>query len=259
MNTQHVNWLGSQGEVIAKYCNFQMGPHENKSFVIIPSKSRPNGSRPWLWYAPTFYNEYPCEINKYMFISLLKQGFVICGVDIGESYGSPYGRKIFSLFYQYMVTEYHLDAKACLLAQSRGGLMLYNWAAENAEKVKCIAGIYTVCDIDSYPGLDSPELYIHPPAYNMTEMELRKKVMDHNPIDRLAPLAAAKIPILHIHGNVDTVVPLEKNSAELVRRYQSLGGHAEVIVIDGKGHEEVSEFFQSQPIIDFLLSKKGGG
>ena len=32
--------------------------------------------------------------------------------------------------------------------------MLYNWAAENPSRVGCIAGIYTVCDLRSYPGLE---------------------------------------------------------------------------------------------------------
>ena len=72
---------------------------------------------------------------------------------MGESYGSPAGRKTFSEFHAHVVREHKLETKARLLAQSRGGLMLYNWAAENPEKVRCIAGIYPVCDLRSYPGL----------------------------------------------------------------------------------------------------------
>ena len=44
-----------------------------------------------------------------------------------ESYGSPAGRKVFSAFYDLMLKDYKLDAKVSLVAQSRGGLMLYNW------------------------------------------------------------------------------------------------------------------------------------
>ena len=35
----------------------------------------------------------------------------------------------------------------------------------------------------------------------MTAKELDGKLKDHNPIDRLEPLAKAKVPILHIHGD----------------------------------------------------------
>jgi hypothetical protein len=32
--------------------------------------------------------------------------------------------------------------------------MLYNWACEHPESVACIAGIYPVCNLRSFPGLD---------------------------------------------------------------------------------------------------------
>ena len=44
--------------------------------------------------------------------------------------------------------------KPCLLARSRGGLMAYNWAAEHPESVGGLAGIYPVCNLRSWPGLD---------------------------------------------------------------------------------------------------------
>ena len=43
--------------------------------------------------------------------------------------------------------------KPCLLARSRGGLMLYAWAVEHPESVGGVAGIYPVCNLASYPGL----------------------------------------------------------------------------------------------------------
>ena len=140
-------------------------------------------------------------------------------MDVGESFGNPAGRAAFTDFYRAVVKRYGLGPKACLLAQSRGGLMLYNWAAEHADCVQCIGGIYTVCDQSSWPGLAKSC-----PAYGMTEAELAKHLAEHNPIDRLAPLARAKIPILHLHGDADTLVPLDRNSGELARRYRALGG-----------------------------------
>ena len=52
-----------------------------------------------------------------------------------------------------LVEKRGLAKQACLLSRSRGGLMLYSWAAENPDKVRCITGIYPVCNIASYPGL----------------------------------------------------------------------------------------------------------
>lgn len=235
--------------------DFYVGQNHNKGFIIIANKAALDGSKPWVWFAPTFYNNFPCKLHDWMFNQLLANGFAICGVDVGESFGSPHGRKIYSDFYEYVISKYRLNPQACFIAQSRGGLMAYNWAAENPKKIKCIAGIYTVCDLNSYPSLNAASLYTCPPAYNMTHSQLCSNLENHNPIDRLTPLADNHIPILHIHGDVDTVVPLEKNSKLLVQRYKDLGGHAELIVVNGKGHEEVPEFFQAQLMVDFLISQ----
>ena len=221
-----------------------------RGFVILPTKLATDGSRPWIWYAPTFIGRHPDPSHTWMFEKLLAKGFYICGVDVGESFGSPAGRKIYSDFYSFVTKKFSLDAKASLLPQSRGGLMLYNWAAENADKVKCIAGIYTVCDIESYPGLKRAC-----GAYGMTEKQLLIELHKHNPIDRLADLAKANIPILHIHGDIDSVVPLNENSEKLIRRYETLGGKAELIIVKGKGHEVCPEFFQSEKFLEFLLTQ----
>ena len=128
--------------------------------------------------------------------------------------------------------------------------MLYNWAAEHPDCVQCIGGIYTVCDQSSWPGLAKSCA-----AYGMTQSELAKHLAEHNPIDRLAPLARAKIPILHLHGDADTLVPLDRNCGELARRYRALGGPVQVVVVKGKGHEVCPEFFQNQRLADFFLRR----
>ena len=125
--------------------------------------------------------------------------------------------------------------------------MLYNWAAEHPASVACIAGIFPVCDLRSYPGLPTAC-----GAYEMDEAELAAHLAEHNPIDRLEPLARAGVPIMHVHGDSDRAVPLEENSAELARRYAGLGGAADVLVVPGKGHEVVPEFFRCRELVDFV-------
>jgi dipeptidyl aminopeptidase/acylaminoacyl peptidase len=225
-------------------------------FVIKPNHSEPTGSKPWLWYAPTFVKatpqmgKYPNKSLTWLFTRLLDQGVWIAGVDVGESYGNAQGRKAYTRFYKYVEKEFALSSRPCLLAQSRGGLMLYNWAVEHAHDVGCITGIYPVTDLESWPNLGGEKIQR---AYGMSEAELRKHLRKNNPIDRLAPLAHADVPIFHIHGDADKVVPLQQNTLEFARRYKALGGKAEVEVIHGKGHEEVPEFFEAEPLLDFLL------
>lgn len=229
----------------AKRTVIDLGKH--KGFLLHPMKPAAKAPHPWVWYAPTI-GSHPNKSNEWILRQLLDRGFYVAGVNIGESYGNPTGRQAFSEFHQRIVRDYNLQPKARLLAQSRGGLMLYNWAAEHPEKVQCIVGIYPVCDLRSYPGLEKAAS-----AYGMTPKELQSQLTQHNPIDRLEPLAKASIPILHIHGTADGVVPIEKNSQIVLDRYLKLGGKMELIAVQGKGHAEIPEFFREPRLLRFLM------
>jgi hypothetical protein len=217
------------------------------AFLLRPTGKPASPPMPWVWYAPVIGN--PNGDHAWMLRQWLAKGIGMAGVDVGESYGSPRGRRIYTALWETLTSRYAMSKRACLLPQSRGGLMLYNWAVENPSRVACIAGIYTVCDLRSYPGLDRAC-----GAYNMRAADLQTHLAQHNPIDRLAALAKAAVPILHVHGDADTVVPLEKNSGELQRRYRALGGPMRLIVVPGKGHQVCSPFFQCQELVDFVAA-----
>ena len=218
------------------------------AFVIDPE--RPAEGRPWVWYAPTL-PRYPESNEAWMFDRFLAAGVAIAGIDVGESYGSPAGRAHFEALHEHLTSERGYSSKPVLLARSRGGLMLYNWAVEHPGSVGAVAGIYPVCDVTSWPG----DLGRVAPAFGMGAGELEAAIGEHNPIDRLAPLAKAGVPILHIHGDEDTVVPLEGNSAELARRYQALGGEALVHVIEGRGHDLWEGWFRSEALTSFVIEQ----
>lgn len=225
--------------------------NERPAFVILPKGDAPAAPRGWVWYAPTFKNQYPSARHTFLIERTLKAGMAVAGIDVGESYGSPEGTQLYAGFHDAIVAKFKLSPKAVLLPQSRGGLMLYNWATLHPDQVARIAGIYTVCDLRSWPGLDKAC-----GAYRLTAEQLAGELARHNPIDLLGPLAKAKVPILHLHGDKDSVVPIEKNSGELAKRYKALGGSMELVVVPGKGHEEVDEFFTSERFATFLTTGK---
>jgi len=224
----------------------------HSAFLILPPERKVNPT-PWVLYAPTLGLDLPGEAERWMFERFIKVGIAIAGVDVGESYGSPKGRLIFSALHRLLIEEHGLAPHACLLARSRGGLMLYNWAADNPGKVCCITGIYPVCNLVSYPGLESAC-----GAYEMTKQELAAHLAEHNPVDRLAPLAEAQIPLFHIHGDVDQVVPLEENSGLIAKRYKELGGSVRLVVPKDQGHNMWPGFFECQALVDFLIEHATG-
>lgn len=227
-------------------------PDSPGGFVILPGK-RPEGQQcPWVWHMPTFVTDpypLPKPLHEWNCRRVLEAGLAIAGVDVAESWGSPAGREIYTAFHAIAARQFQLAGKACLYVQSRGGLMGLNWAVEHPELVQCIGGIYPLCNVTQ-----ARLVARIAEACGLTEEELLSQLDRHNPVDRLAPLAAAKAPILFLHGDSDDVVPNDVNSEALVSRYRQLGAPAEVIVIPGKGHEEVPEYFTHPALSEFYIA-----
>ena len=68
------------------------------AFVILPPTKPADRPIPWVWYAPTLPN-LPGDAEKWMFERFTQAGIAIAGIDVGESYGSPDGRALYSAFY----------------------------------------------------------------------------------------------------------------------------------------------------------------
>jgi len=219
------------------------------AFLLMPKQAEGGRAIPWVWYAPNL-PRLPGKAEEWMFEQFFAAGVAVAGVDVGESYGSPAGRRVFTQLYDKLVKDYGLSPKPCLLARSRGGLMLYNWAVEHPEHVAGIAGIYPVCNLVSYPGLGKAC-----GAYGLGEAALAAELVQHNPIDRLAPLAAAGVEIFHIHGDQDRVVPLNQNSGVVDARYRKLGGSMQLMTVAGQGHNMWRGFFESQELVDFVIER----
>lgn len=218
------------------------------AFIIPPSKPPADGPTPWVWYAPTLPG-LPATSENWMFERFGAAGIAVAGIDVGESFGSPRGREQFTSLYRELSEKRGFSKKPVLLGRSRGGLMVLNWAAENSDKVGGFAGIYPVCNLNSYPGLPQAS-----GAYKLNAAELQDKLNEHNPLERLAGLAKAKVPLFAIHGDIDKVVPLEANSGAVEQRYKELGGKMQLIIPQGQGHNMWSGFFECQELVDFVLA-----
>jgi pimeloyl-ACP methyl ester carboxylesterase len=224
-----------------------------RTAFLIPAKADPHvTAQPWVWYAPTLPN-LPGPEERWMFERFRAAGVAVAGIDAGESYGSPAGNKVFDALHAAMTARGY-SKKPVLLGRSRGGLMTLSWAAANPDKVAGFAGIYPVCDLASYPGIERAA-----PAFELKPDELKAQLKQFNPVDRLEGLAKAKVPLFAIHGDIDKVVPLDDNSGRVKDRYQALGGKMTLIVPPKQGHNMWPGFFQCRELVEFVIDSAGVG
>lgn len=221
------------------------------AFTMKPkSPAKSENRKPWIFYGPTLQRT-PDKSESWMHQKFLDAGVAIAGIDVGEGYGSPKVFPHFEALYQKMVADGYSKTPA-LLGRSRGGLWVSSWALEHPDRVAGIGGIYPVYDFTSYPGVKRAA-----PVYGLTEEELLAQQDTLNPIKRGGELADAKIPVFNIHGEIDKVVPLEKNSAALEKIYEAKGAGdlIDVIRIPDQGHNYWRGFFECQELVDFLIKQ----
>ncbi len=231
------------------YARYNFPCDGRNCIVVVPAKAAPGN--PWIWRTEFFGHEPQADI------ALLSKGFHVVYIDLQDMYGAPVAMRHMDAFYAYLTRTGGLASKTILEGFSRGGLFAFNWAAKHPNNVACIYADAPVCDFKSWPGgkgagAGSPadwEKCLK--VYGMTgEQALKSKC---NPVDNLKPLARAKIPLLHVVGDADDVVPVSENTAIVEKRYKELGGYIEVIHKEGVNHHPHS-LTDPAPIVDFILN-----
>ena len=229
-------------------------------FIIQPS-GKVDPQRRWVWisnlFLATHYNKRRDVAHRYYVEQSLAQGFHVVGIDVGASCGSPAGAKVYEQFYDQLRRDYQLSPKVRMIGQSNAGLITYGFAFRHPDKVDRVLGIFPATDLRSWPGLDRLSGRFVPEglSFGLTKEEWPLRAQEFNPIDNLAPLAAAKVKLYHLHGTSDDIVPLEPNSGEFARRYRALGGEIEVEIIENGTHGAPHKaFFESSRALSFLLN-----
>lgn len=226
-----------------------------KAWVVEPGAALPH--RPWSWCL-----EFPDAFTeRCAALQLLAAGFHHAHIEVGNTFGCPRAVQEFNAFYQKL-TAAGLNAKPVLIGISRGGLYAYRWAAENAGQVGAIYGDAPVCDFKSWPGgkgkgAGSPADWTQLKTCYGFKDDAEALAYTRNPVDTLAPLAAAKIPIIHVVGDSDEVVPVAENTEIVEQRYRALGGTIQVIHKPGVGHHPHG-LDDPTPVVDFILKNNLG-
>lgn len=221
------------------------------SFVVVPNHPAPGN--PWVWRArfPSFHAEADAI--------LLERGFHIAHINTGGMLGSPTALKHWDVFYDLVTQQHGLAKKPALEAVSRGGLFAYRWTAKHPDRVACLYADTPVCDIKSWPLGQGTGIGSKPTWQNLLKefdfSEQQALEFRENPIDVLAPIADAKIPLLHLVSMNDRVVPPDENTFVLAQRYRELGGSIEIMrVKEGTEKSNGHHFTHPDPerVADFI-------
>jgi len=217
--------------------------------LVVPAVVAPG--RPWIWRTEFFGHEPQADLV------LLTNGFHVAYMDVQNLYGAPVALDHMDCFYDHLTGKFQLSPKAVLEGFSRGGLFAYNWAARHPERVACLYVDAPVCDFKSWPagwgkGRGSKGDWEKcKQVYGLTDDE-QARAYKLNPVDNLAPLAQAHVPILSVCGDADDVVPMPENTLLVQQRYEKLGGEIKVITKPGVGHHPHS-LKDPAPIVEFVL------
>ena len=120
-----------------------------------------------------------------------------------------------------------------------------------------IYGDAGVCDIKSWPGgkgkgkgstADWASLQ---KLYGFRD-ETAALAWKGGPVDTLEPLANAKIPLIYVVGDSDTVVPAAENALIIEQRYKALGGVVQVIHKPGVDHHPHG-LDDPTPVVNFII------
>ncbi|HEX3999067.1 MAG TPA: alpha/beta hydrolase [Pirellulales bacterium] len=220
-----------------------------RAIVVRPHEAA--GGKPWIWRAEFFDHRPETDL------ALLAKGYHLAFLDVGNTFGCPNAMAHWNAFYKELTEKYGLSKKPALEGLSRGALYCFNWAAANPDQVGCIYSDNGVLDFKSWPagkgkGKGSPD-------------DWRKLIQDYhfaseadalayakNPIDNLAPLAKARVPLLLLCADADDVVPYLENGAVAKARYDKLRGTAIVMIKHGLGHHPHG-LDDPTPIVNFIV------
>lgn len=241
------------------FSKFDFPVDDLKATVVAPAKPIPE--RPWVWRGEFFGAFAEADV------ALVKEGWHLVSLSAPDLFGSPKAIAKWEKLYAVLTKEHGLYPKPGLIGLSRGGLYCMNWAAAHPDQTLAVYLDNAVCDFKSWPGGkplslgtgkgSEPEWKKLLAAYDF-KTDAEAIAYKRNPVDNLAPLAKAKIPLLLVYGDSDTVVPHGENSGLVFDRYKKLDGPVERVVKPGQDHHPhglkdvapVVKFFEAARIAD---------
>jgi pimeloyl-ACP methyl ester carboxylesterase len=187
---------------------------EGSTTVIVPKKAA--AGNPWVFRADLVSRD--AVVDQ----ALLEKGFHIVTGAVPFNADGPILAQ-WNAIYNHLVA--HGFSKKPVLEGAGGAAgEAYSWAIANPEKVSCI--------------------YAENPV-------LHSNLAKTQPLEDLAALAKAGVPILHVSGDADP--GFSDNTRKAEERYKQLGGKFVVMVNEGQGHYPLSPK-DPAPVLNFITN-----
>src|SRR6185312_2020435 len=195
-------WLSERGPYFSgAYARYQLLIPGVDAFttVIVPGKTAPG--RPWVLRA-----DYVTPEDRVV-QGLLAKGWTIVTGAVPYNYDGPVPAQ-WNAIYTYL-TGYGFAAKPVLMGRGAAAGEVMGWAIANPWRV---AGVYAEGPI----------------------LESKLMLGGKAPLDTLAPLAKAGVPVLFVSGEGDAL--LNDQTQVAAARYRRVGGKITVRVVKTEGH-----------------------
>ena len=226
-------WVTAEGVKNGSWRGFKVHESQLNEFRIwIAEPKTPAEGRPWILRIQDFGDGFHCEMNE----MLLQAGIYVVAINSYDVCGADYGLNLMDSLYTIARKHFNLPEKCALGCVSRAGLSAYRWAVRHPKRVACIYGEGPVMDFKTWP------MAWKPSAGNWTKLkeyygfacDQEAVAYKGNPIDQLAPIAKAKIPLRHVISLTDEhdtkIVPNDKNTLKAQRMLKQMGHDIDVVV-----------------------------
>jgi pimeloyl-ACP methyl ester carboxylesterase len=195
--------------------SFELGGVEGAITVIVPKAEAPG--KPWVFRAEFVPRDAAVDL------ALLAKGFHIVTGPVPYNADGP-SLAHWNAVYKHL-TDHGFSKKPVLEGAGRAAGEAYAWAIENPDKVCC--------------------MYAENPV-------LRCLMSKTQPLDNLAPLAKAGVPLIHVSGTLDPA--FNEHTKAVQKRYKELNGAFVLIVKEGEGHYPLAPK-DPKPVADLLIER----
>ena len=196
------------------YDRYQIQLANVEAFTTIIAPKKPAPGNPWVFRADVVDRD--AVVDQ----ALLAKGFYIVTGAVPYNGDGP-DVKQWNTIYQHL-TDHGFSKKPVMEGDGGAAGEAYAWAIANPDKISCI--------------------YAENPVMHSNTAKTQ-------PLDSLAPLAKAGVPLLHVCGSLDPW--FKDNTLMLEKRYKKLGGKIIVIVKKGEGHYPLAPE-DPNPVVDFI-------